>query len=149
MNAPGASRGFTLLEMLVVIVLMSIGIGVVGFGLHKGLQQAADRQLLGQMVQALRTTRSAAIISGQTRETSFDLDRRTFKTPGKRPQQWPAEVGVQLNTAADLGEGGGAAFAFYPDGSSSGGNLLVFQGDRRWRIDVGWLTGSVKSRALP
>jgi len=25
----------------------------------------------------------------------------------------------------------------------------VFQGDRRWRIDVGWLTGSVKSRALP
>jgi general secretion pathway protein H len=145
MNAPGASRGFTLLEMLVVIVLMSIGIAVVGFGLHKGLQQAADRQLLGQMVQALRTTRSAAIISGQTRETSFDLDRRSFKAPGKRPQQWPAEVGVQLNTAADLN----AAVAFYPDGSSSGGNLLVFQGERRWRIDIGWLTGSVKSRALP
>lgn len=145
MNAPGASRGFTLLEMLVVIVLMSIGIGVVGFGLHKGLQQAADRQLLGQIVQALRTTRSAAIISGQPRETSFDLDRRTFQAPGKRPQQWPAEVGVQLNTAADLN----AAVAFYPDGSSSGGNLLVFQGERRWRIDIGWLTGSVKSRALP
>lgn len=145
MKAPGASRGFTLLEMLVVIVLMSIGIGVVGFGLHKGLQQAADRQLLEQMVQALRTTRSAAIISGQTRETSFDLDRRTFQAPGKRPQQWPAEVGVQLNTAADLN----AAVAFYPDGSSSGGNLLVFQGERRWRIDIGWLTGSVKSRALP
>lgn len=145
MNGTGASRGFTLLEMLVVIVLMSIGIGVVGFGLHKGLQQAADRQLLGQMVQALRTTRSAAIISGQPRETSFDLDRRTFKVPGKRPQQWPAEVGVQLNTAADLN----AAVAFYPDGSSSGGNLLVFQGERRWRIDIGWLTGSVKSRALP
>lgn len=145
MNGTGASRGFTLLEMLVVIVLMSIGIGVVGFGLHKGLQQAADRQLLGQMVQALRTTRSAAIISGQPRETSFDLDRRTFQAPGKRPQQWPAEVGVQLNTAADLN----AAVAFYPDGSSSGGNLVVFQGERRWRIDIGWLTGSVKSRALP
>ena len=145
MNAPGASRGFTLLELLVVIVLMSIGIGVVGFGLHKGLQQAADRQLLEQMVQALRTTRSAAIISGQTRETSFDLERRTFQAPGRRPQQWPAEVGVQLNTAADLN----AAFAFYPDGGSSGGNLQVFQGEQRWRIDVGWLTGSVKSHALP
>lgn len=145
MKAPGASRGFTLLEMLVVIVLMSIGIGVVGFGLHAGLQQAVDRQLLGQMVEALRTTRSAAIISGQPRETSFDLVRRTFKAPGKPPQPWPAEVGVQLNTAADLN----GAFAFYPDGSSSGGNLLLFQGERRWRIDVGWLTGSVKSRALP
>jgi general secretion pathway protein H len=145
MSAPGASRGFTLLEMLMVIVLMSVGIAVVGFGLQKGLQQAADRQLLGQMVQALRTTRNAAIISGQTCETTFDFAYRTFKAPGKRPQQWPAGVGVQLNTAAELD----AAFAFFPDGSSSGGNLLVFQGERRWRIDVGWLTGSVKSRALP
>lgn len=145
MNAPGASRGFTLLEMLVVIVLMSIGITVVGFGLNKGLQQAAEHQLLGQMVQALRATRSAAIISGQPRETRFDLARRTFQAPGKTPQQWPANMGVQLNTAADLD----AAFAFYPDGSSSGGNLLVFQGERRSRIDIGWLTGSVKSRSLP
>lgn len=145
MNAPGASRGFTLLEMLVVIVLMSIGITVVGFGLNKGLQQAAERQLLGQMVQALRATRSAAIISGQPRETRFDLARRTFQAPGKAPRQWPANMGVQLNTAADLD----AAFAFYPDGSSSGGNLLVFQGERRSRIDIGWLTGSVKSRSLP
>jgi general secretion pathway protein H len=134
MNAPGASRGFTLLEMLVVIVLMSIGITVVGFGLNKGLQQAAERQLL-----------SAAIISGQPRETRFDLARRTFQAPGQPPRQWPANMGVQLNTAADLD----AAFAFYPDGSSSGGSLLVFQGERRSRIDIGWLTGSVKSRSLP
>lgn len=145
MNAPGASRGFTLLEMLVVIVLMSIGITVVGFGLNKGLQQAAERQLLGQMVQALRATRSAAIISGQPRETRFDLARRTFQARGQPPRQWPANMGVQLNTAADLD----AAFAFYPDGSSSGGNLVVFQGERRSRIDIGWLTGSVKSRSLP
>jgi general secretion pathway protein H len=145
MNAPGTSRGFTLLEMLVVIVLMSIGITVVGFGLNKGLQQAAERQSLGQMVQALRATRSAAIISGQPRETRFDLARRTFQAPGQPPRQWPANMGVQLNTAADLD----AAFAFYPDGSSSGGNLVVFQGERRSRIDIGWLTGSVKSRSLP
>jgi general secretion pathway protein H len=145
MNAPGTSRGFTLLEMLVVIVLMSIGITVVGFGLNKGLQQAAERQLLGQMVQALRATRSAAIISGQPRETRFDLARRTFQAPGKPAQQWPANMGVQLNTAAGLD----AAFAFYPDGSSSGGNLVVFQGEQRSRIDIGWLTGSVKSRSLP
>lgn len=145
MNAPGASRGFTLLEMLVVIVLMSIGITVVGFGLNKGLQQAAERQLLGQMVQALRATRSAAIISGQPRETRFDLARRTFQAPSQPARQWPANMGVQLNTAADLD----AAFAFYPDGSSSGGNLVVFQGERRSRIDIGWLTGSVKSRSLP
>jgi general secretion pathway protein H len=144
MKANRASRGFTLLEMLVVIVLMSIGIGLVGFGLSQGLHSASERQVVGQMVQALRTTRSAAIISGQTTETKFDLKQRTFQAPGKRAQKWPAELGVQLNTAADLD----SAFAFHPDGSSSGGNLVLFHGERNWRIDVGWLTGSVKSRAL-
>nr|WP_268801159.1 GspH/FimT family pseudopilin [Pseudomonas sp. BSw22131] len=130
--------------MLVVIVLMSIGIGLVGFGLSRGLHSASERQVVAQMVQTLRTARSAAIISGETTEARFDLKQRTFQAPGQRVQQWPAELGVQLNTAADLD----SAFAFHPDGSSSGGNLVLFAGERNWRIDVGWLTGSVKSRAL-
>lgn len=145
MNMPASSRGFTLLEMLVVIVLMSIGIGLVGFGLAQGLHSTRERQVVVQMVQALRTTRSAAIISGQTREVKFDLRQRTFQAPGQRIGQWPAEMGVQLNTAANLD----SAFAFHPDGSSSGGNLVLFHGERNWRIDVGWLTGSVKSQTLP
>lgn len=144
MSLPVASRGFTLLEMLVVIVLMSIGIGLIGFGLQQGLHSAGERQVIGQMVQTLRNARSAAIISGQTTEAKFDLNRRTFQAPGQRVGQWPAELGVQLNTAADLD----SAFAFHPDGSSSGGNLVLFSGERNWRIDVGWLTGSVNSRAL-
>jgi general secretion pathway protein H len=144
MRANAASRGFTLLEMLVVIVLMSIGIGLVGFGLSRGLHAASERQVVAQMVQALRATRSAAIVSGQVSETKFDLRQRTFQAPGQRVQHWPAELGVQLNTAADLD----SAFAFNPDGSSSGGNLVLFQGERNWRIDIGWLTGSVKSRSL-
>lgn len=144
MNLSVASRGFTLLEMLVVIVLMSIGMALVGFGLQQGLHSADERQLAGQMVQALRATRSAAIVSGQTQQARFNLSRRTFQAAGQREQQWPADLGVQLNTADDLD----SSFAFYPDGSSSGGNLVLFHGERNWRIDVGWLTGSIKSRAL-
>ncbi|RXT89099.1 general secretion pathway protein GspH, partial [Pseudomonas syringae] len=36
MRTPVASRGFTLMEMLVVLVLMSIAVGLVGFGLQQG-----------------------------------------------------------------------------------------------------------------
>ena len=35
-----AQRGFTLLEMLVVIVLISVAAGLVGFGLQQGLRAA-------------------------------------------------------------------------------------------------------------
>ncbi|EPM98383.1 general secretion pathway protein H, partial [Pseudomonas syringae pv. actinidiae ICMP 18804] len=48
-----ASRGFTLMEMLVVLVLMSIAVGLVGFGLQQGLSTASERRAVGDMVEAL------------------------------------------------------------------------------------------------
>ena len=142
---PTLQRGFTLLEMLVVIVLISIAAGLVGFGLQQGLRAAAERQVVGQMVEALRSTRAKAIVSGTTEKTRFDLHALSFQAPGRPIRYWPADLHVTLHTA----EHAGSAVEFYPDGSSTGGNVLVANGSRRWRIDIGWLTGSVQSKALP
>ncbi|CAM3189308.1 general secretion pathway protein GspH [Pseudomonas floridensis] len=144
MKMPAAHRGFTLMEMLVVLVLMSIAVGLVGFGLQQGLSTASERRAVGDMVEALRATRVKAIVTGQPARTEFDLRRLTFKAPGKRVQHWPEHLQVTMQTASDLG----SSVEFYPDGGSSGGNVLVADGDRRWRIDIGWLTGSVQVRAL-
>lgn len=142
---PALQRGFTLLEMLVVIVLIGLAAGLVGVGLQQGLRVAKERQAVGQMVDALRSTRARAIISGTSAKTVFDLGQLSFEAPGRPVKHWPAELQVTLHTA----EHAGAAVEFYPDGSSTGGNLLLANGSRRWRIDIGWLTGSVQSKALP
>jgi general secretion pathway protein H len=144
MKTPAASRGFTLMEMLVVLVLMSIAVGLLGFALHKGLSSAGERRAVGDMVEALRATRVRAIVSGQPARTEFDLSRLTVKAPGKRVHQLPERLRVTLNTAADLG----AAVEFYPDGGSSGGNLVIQGDNKRWRIDIAWLTGNVQVRML-
>jgi len=144
MRMPAASRGFTLMEMLVVIVLMSIAVGLVGFGLQQGLHAAKERQAVGQMVDALRATRVNAIVTGQPARTVFDLRKKAFQAPGQPVRQWPAELKVTLQTAAEMG----STVEFYPDGGSTGGNVMLANGDRRWRIDIGWLTGSVQSKAL-
>ncbi|HEX8595798.1 MAG TPA: GspH/FimT family pseudopilin [Pseudomonas sp.] len=145
MQVPAANRGFTLMEMLVVIVLMSIAVGLVGFGLQQGMRAAKERQAVGQMVNALRATRVQAIVTGQPAKTVFDLRNKAFQAPGQPIRQWPPELQVTLQTAAEMG----STVEFYPDGGSTGGNLLLANGDRRWRIDIGWLTGSVSSRPLP
>lgn len=142
---PARQRGFTLLEMLVVIVLISIAAGLVGFGLQQGLRAAKERQAVGQIVEALRSTRARAIVGGTTESTVFDLRDLSFQAPGRPKKHWPAELQVTLHTA----EQAGSAVDFYPDGSSTGGNVLLVNGSRRWRIDIGWLTGSVQSKALP
>lgn len=140
-----AQRGFTLLEMLVVIVLISIAAGLVGFGLQQGLRAAKERQAVGQVVEALRSTRARAIVSGTTESTVFDLRNLSVQAPGRPKKYWPAGLQVTLHTA----EQAGSAVDFYPDGSSTGGHVLLANGSRRWRIDIGWLTGSVQSKALP
>ncbi|ARB29578.1 prepilin-type N-terminal cleavage/methylation domain-containing protein [Pseudomonas tolaasii] len=138
-------RGFTLMEMLVVILLISLAAGLLGLGVRQGLQAAKERRVVGEMVDALRATRAGAVIGGKAARTEFDLQRRTFQAPGRALKRWPPELQVTVESAGVLG----AAVEFYPDGSSTGGNLLVANGSRRWRIDIGWLTGSVQSRALP
>ncbi len=132
------------MEMLVVLVLMSIAVGLVGFGLQQGMRAAKERQAVGQMVDALRATRVRAIVTGQPARTVFDLRKQAFQAPGQRVHHWPSELHVTLQTAAEMG----STVEFYPDGGSTGGNLLVSNGDHRWRIDIGWLTGSVQFRAL-
>lgn len=138
-------RGFTLFEMLVVIVLIGVTVGILSFGVGKGLHAAAERRAIAQVVQALRAARVQAIVSGQPTQTRFDLAQRRFAAPGQAAQSLPADMNIQLQTAQELG----AAFEFYPDGGASGGHVLLSQGDKRWRIDIGWLTGSVAVRDVP
>lgn len=132
--------GFTLLELLLVIALIAVALGIVSVAVGQGLQAAKERQVLTGMVSALRETRTRAVISGAPTLLQFDLTSRTFKVAGRPAQGWPADVAIRLTTAESLG----ASVAFFPDGSSSGGNLLVERAGRHWRIDIGWLTGSVR-----
>lgn len=139
------ARGFTLLEMLAVIVLLGVAAGALGYGLQQGLHSAAQRKALDQIQQALRAARVRAIVTGQPARTQFDLQARTVQAPGMPPARWPADWKVRLQTA----EGLGAAFEFYPDGGASGGNVLVTQGAQQWSIGVAWLTGAVRLRPQP
>lgn len=136
--------GFTLLEMLVVIVLISLAAGLVGFGLQQGLKATDQRQTVGHIVDALRQTRSQAIISAQPARAIFDMQGLSIHVPGRPLRHWPSDLHVTLHTAAEAG----SAVEFYPDGSSTGGHVLIASDTRRWRIDIGWLTGSVQWKVL-
>lgn len=144
MHALPRARGFTLFELLVVIVLIGISVGLVGFGVGKGLHAASERRALSEVVQALRAARVQAIVTGQPAQTRFDLKDGRFQGPQQKARQLPSDMHLQLQTADGLGP----AFEFYPDGGSSGGHLLLTRDDKRWRVDINWLTGNVQLRTL-
>jgi general secretion pathway protein H len=136
--------GFTLLELIVVIVLIAIGLTLVSFGVMRGLDSARAREAGRDLTLALRAVRTQAITTGQTTTLNFDLANQRYERPGKKPQTLPSGMRMRVMTAADLSTGRRAAIAFFPDGSSTGGNVRLEKDGRAWRVDIAWLTGTVK-----
>ncbi|HJP99873.1 MAG TPA: GspH/FimT family pseudopilin [Rhodanobacteraceae bacterium] len=142
--APGPrSLGFTLIEMLAVIVLIAIAVTVTAVSLHgrgRGqLDAAAQRVAAG-----LRDTRTRAMATSHPQGFTVDLRDHSFAAPGREPRRLPADAAVQVTSAAeDTTQAGVARIRFFPDGSSSGGHIELSEAHRTVRVDVDWLTGAV------
>jgi len=144
-DAPGIAqtRGFTLIEMLAVIVLIAIAASVAAVSLHgrsRGeLQAAAQRVAAG-----LRDTRTRAMATGKPQWFSVDLRAHSYVVPGRNPRGLPSDATVHVESAAEAGDQSGIArIGYFPDGSSSGGNITLSEARRSARVDVDWLTGAV------
>ena len=135
-----------MIEILVVLSIMAIGAAIVvpmvgGTGASSGDLRSAARQIAA----GLRHARSEAI--AQRRETvlTLDLEKRSFRVALEpREIALPANVELKLFTAqSDLVNERQGAIRFFPDGGSNGGRVTVASGERKYEVDVDWLTGRV------
>lgn len=138
-------RGFTLLELLVVLIVAVLLIAVVP-PLLSGL--AASTELRGaamRIAAALRFTRNAAVTRHREEALLVDLAQRRFQVSAEgRQLALPQDIGIGLHTAqSELLTGDLGSIRFFPDGSSTGGHIDLSSGRLGYRINVDWLTGRV------
>ena len=123
-----AASGFTLLEMLVTIAIMGIVLAVLaGFARpqsHRLALEAATRDI----ARAMRMARGAAIAGGA-------------------PVAFAMPVLPSWLTVVEQAPPGGIVFA--PDGSASGGRVLLAGDGLAARVSADWLTGRVVIDAAP
>ena len=133
-----------MIEMIVVIVLIGIVASVVAFSFAKSLSSARIQAASRDLVAALRYTRGQAIVKGEQKVLVLDLEKNTYQAPGRNEIELPKDMVLRLTTAQKelTGEKAGG-IRFFPDGSSTGGNIAVVLGEREWKINVGWLTGEI------
>ncbi|HEX4332974.1 MAG TPA: GspH/FimT family pseudopilin [Usitatibacter sp.] len=140
-----ASRGFTLLELVIVLaigvtmyaLLLSAPFGKVSAGDLK----AAARQIAS----GLRTAQSTAMATRRDALLTLDMDSREFVTTGEpQVRRLPSNIDLKLFTAqTEVESEHRGSIRFYPDGSSTGGRVTVGSGERKFLVDVDWLTGRV------
>jgi general secretion pathway protein H len=121
--------GFTLLEMLVVLVIVALAAGLLLTHDPRPSPAVAARGAAAQVAAALRAARGRAILTDAPVAVTLDAVRHRLGIAGEAPVPLPPVVPIS----------GSGVILFAPDGSSSGGRIVL--GGRTVTVD--WLTGRV------
>jgi general secretion pathway protein H len=143
-QAPPARRpaGFTLVELLFVMVIIALVMGLVATSLSRSVSGAESRVAAHKVAAALRYTRTRAILDKTETVFLVDTERRTYQAPGREAVVLPEGMDVLLTTArSELTSEDAGGIRFFPDGGSTGGHVDLIVRGREYRVDVAWLTG--------
>lgn len=138
-----SEAGFTLLEMLIVIAIIALAAAVAMPALTRPSDGVLLRATARDVMSAMRLTRAMAIARNTETALSIDVDKRTFASAAIRTQTFAPDITAEV-TFARLGRTAAhstGSFRFFPDGSSTGGDVALRLHGREARICVNWLTG--------
>lgn len=141
----GVSRGFTLLEILLVLFLMgmayALAVPMIGSGAVTLELKGATRQLAA----GLRKARGIAIAQRDEATLTVDVGQRRFALSGdSKIYPLPQNIEIDLFTAqSEQLEEKVGNIRFFPDGTSTGGRITLTAKGSSFAVDVDWLTGKV------
>jgi general secretion pathway protein H len=135
-----ADSGFTLIEMIIVLVVLSL---VAGLVIARGPSRSPTvevRSAATQVLQGMRAARAQALAAGQTQAFTVDATQHAYRIGRGTPQPLPKRVGLDMEVAGKPAR----AIDFLPDGSSTGGTVLLTGTTRRMTVSVDWLSGRIR-----
>ena len=141
--------GFTLLEVLVVLAIAALLLAVTPPLISAALPGVELKSSARRVAAGLRLAREEAIRSGSDTTFTLDLEERTFKIDGgHREGALPEGLMLKLEAAEKemLSEHAGMV-RFYPDGSSTGGRIILSRDGSGYQVGVQWLTGRIRMAA--
>lgn len=145
------ARGFTLLELLIVITLIALAYTLLPVFFFSGVSGAALKSDVRLVAGGLKLARDHAIFSRKSSFLALNLKEREFTVDGDtRTHKLHPDIELKLFTAQEdqVSEDVGT-IRFYPDGSSNGGRVTIGSGARQYLIDIEWLTGKVTIDEVP
>ncbi|WP_407354559.1 type II secretion system protein XpsH [Luteimonas sp. R10] len=141
----GRIRGFSLLEVLMVVALIAVAsvlaVGVLGGGIERLQLRSSAKEIAAN----LRFARAHALATGTPQRFVIDPVAHTWQGPAGRQGSVPDALEIvftgarEVQPRADQG-----AIVFFDDGASTGGRVQLRSGEAAWNVDVAWLTGEVR-----
>lgn len=140
-----AEHGFTLLEMIIVLVISVLGFAVVGSNINSGNESTRLQAVARDIASALRYAQSQSLMTRQPVSVTVDLrDNSYIISKPRRVFRFDEQIDVSLTVAEEeFKQDEYGSIKFFGDGSSTGGRVILEWGKQVRRIDVNWITGQV------
>ena len=138
------NNGFTLLEVLLVLVIGGLLMGVVATSLSEG---PVLRKSSREVAASLRHARAKAVMRQQPTLWKMHIQEKRFWIEGgaaDTERHLSAAIAAKINTTSsevDAANQGG--IRFFPAGSSTGGSVELTHNQQTYKVNVEWVTGRV------
>lgn len=143
-NARPCNKGFSLVELLVVLMLMSMIAASVSLVV---LNRGDDlKSVTRDIAHLMRLTQMRSIREDRALQIEIDLASNSIAFPDQT-LDIPTEFSLTVKTtAAQVIEDDLVGMTFFPDASSTGGFIQMESDEEIYEISVIWMTGKIKTR---
>jgi general secretion pathway protein H len=144
-------QGFTLIELMIVLIVAVLGFAVLGSNISSGNQTTKLQATARNIASALRYAHGQALVTRNTVSVAINLDDNSYQISDQaKIYRFPTEIEVSLVVAEEeFAQGDTGSIRFFADGSSTGGRITLEWGKQLRRIDVNWITGEVTLNDAP
>jgi general secretion pathway protein H len=141
--------GFSLAEMLVVLAILGLCLALAAPNLRSTSGEQSAHASARAIAGLLRAARAEAIFSGGQARVTIDLAGKKVRAGWSNDHvALPSETSVTVLTVREeVVAGDQASFAFFPDGSATGGSIRLKAEAGEESIFIDWLTGKIEHRA--
>jgi general secretion pathway protein H len=138
-------RGFTLVEILVVLTIVGLLAALTPMAFERLLPSMRLETDARALADTLREARGLAIRDNRPRFVEIDVGEHLARLGADgKPQVLPRDVQIALTVATVERESPSAGrIRFYPDGTSTGGEVAFVTEQRRLVVVVDWFDGRV------
>lgn len=144
MQLAKSAQGFTLIELIIVLVISVLGFAVLGGNISSGNQTTKLQATARDIASALRYAQGEALLTSYPVSVIINLDDNSYRISNQdKVHPLSAEIVVSLVVTQETFANGEGQIIYFSDGSSTGGRITLEWGKQVRRIDVNWITGEV------
>lgn len=141
------NSGFTLLELIVVMLLISIIFGIAGVVFSGRLSSSRFDAAVRELTATMRHARALSRITGEKQTFSLNLDSKRYGIAGKGEKGFSPDIRIRVaDPLTGETDHGRYDFLFYPAGNADGGTILLSDEKRKAEIALDPVVGAVATR---